>query len=297
MEGHELPHELSASTRLLLHQAAEAFEAEELKAILADGQNLISFTALDKATRIAIDSIARAIADGQTEEIVSYCGSVLITGYLVGRAMVRTVGGALHFSNPLTEADNAATMIRISTTDAADQIDGAIRPTGDLFVKLAIEMANQAGPVSPLPEQVRVGLVGGSAVAGMRLAIVEHDLFVAEGPGGRAMDEHSTAPQQDPMQRSSIMSEEPPRVSTERDTQLKFVMAITSANEAMGLGDDFPLEAGAKGSLEPQGASSVWDAGERRCTDGHRPRSQCPPSTVSEGPRLRTSQQVARPSS
>ena len=232
MDGQESAHELSSPTRQLLNEAAAAFGAEGLKAALVGAPNNFSFSDLDKATQVAIDSITKAIAANQPEPIVSYCGSVLVTGYLVGRAMLRTAGGALHFSNPLTEADHADTLIRLSITDEAIRLPEGIRPMSDLLVVFEIERANQAGPVSPLPEQERLGLAGGSAVAGLTLAIAEHDLFAAE----RASEERA----------EERAADELPKVSPEEMMRWQFVMAVSSTHAALGLGDDFPIEAGVR---------------------------------------------------
>ena len=129
--------------------------------------------------QIAIDTIVRTIARGRSEEARRYCGSTVITGYIVGRAMLGTANGALHYSNPLTEADNVESLVRLSTSPEAAPFTNEIGPTGPLFMEFQIEMAGRAGPLSALPLEDRRNLAGGSAVAGVVLAIVEHDLFAA----------------------------------------------------------------------------------------------------------------------
>jgi hypothetical protein len=106
----------------------------------------------------------------------------------------------------------------------------------DLLVVFEIERANQAGPVSPLPEQERLGLAGGSAVAGLTLAIAEHDLFAAERASDERADERA----------EERAADELPKVSPEEMMRWQFVMAVSSTHAALGLGDDFPIEAGVR---------------------------------------------------
>lgn len=171
---------LKPSTAKLMEQARDQYGVDELGATLEDAPKLVNFHDLDRATQIAIDTITKSIADGQPDAIERYCGSTVLTGYIVGRAMLQTANGAVHFSNPLTEADNAETLIRITTTPAAAPYTEALGATSLLFVQLQKEMASRRGPLSALGKQVRDRLTGGSAAAGMVLAIAEHDLHVAD---------------------------------------------------------------------------------------------------------------------
>lgn len=171
---------LKPSTAKLMEQARDQYGADELSDTLEDAPKLVRFHDLDRATQIAIDTVTKSIADGQPEAIERYCGSTVLTGYIVGRAMLQTANGALHFSNPLTEADNADTLIRIATTPAAAPYTEALGSTGLLFVRLQQEMASRSGPLAALRKQIRDSLTGGSAASGMVLAIAEHDLHVAD---------------------------------------------------------------------------------------------------------------------
>jgi hypothetical protein len=168
------------STRERMSAAREHYGAEQLQATLSEAPNLVRFSDLDRAMQVAIDTVVRAISAGRSEEVRRYCGSTLITGYIVGRAMLGTAGGALHYSNPLTEADNVERLVQLSTTAEAAPYTNEIGSTGHLFMQFQIEMAGRAGPLSALPLDDRNNLAGGSAVAGLVLAIVEHDLFAAE---------------------------------------------------------------------------------------------------------------------
>lgn len=170
---------LSPDTSAKLEQAAREYGVDELQATLNDAPNLVTFHDLDRATQISIDTVTKQFASDQSQSVQRYCGSTVITGYVVGRAMLGTAGGALHYSNPLTEADNAETLIRFATTEDAAPIAEAIGPAGLLFVKLQEEMAGRQGPLAALPEERRSVLAGGSAIAGLVIAIAEHDLFAA----------------------------------------------------------------------------------------------------------------------
>lgn len=172
--------ELKESTRRLLEQARDDYGVDELRSTLENTSKLVSFRDLDRATQIAIDTVTKTITRGQSDAIERYCGSAVLTGYVVGRAMLKTAGATFHFSNPLTEADNAEDLIRISTTAAATPYAEALGSAGLLFVQLQQEVANQTGPLSALGKQERDSLAGGSAAAGMLLAIAEHDLHLAD---------------------------------------------------------------------------------------------------------------------
>ena len=175
----EEPGQLKASTRTRLRDAAEHYGPEELQATLQRAPNLVQFSDLDGAMQVAIDVIVRTIANERSEEVRRYCGSTLVTGYVVGRAMLGTAGGALHYSNPVTQAENVESLVRLSTTQAATPYTNEIGRTGQLFMEFQIEMAARAGPLSALGQEDRSNLAGGAAIAGLVLAIVEHDLFAA----------------------------------------------------------------------------------------------------------------------
>ncbi|MGH8924017.1 MAG: hypothetical protein ACRDWA_05150 [Acidimicrobiia bacterium] len=171
--------QVKASTTVRMRHAAEHYGPEELLATLDQAPNLVQFSDIDGAMQIAIDVIVRRISDGRSEEARRYCGSTVITGYIVGRAMLGTVRGALHYSNPLTQADNVETLVRLSTSQEAAPYTNEIGPTGQLFMESQIEMAGRAGPLSSLAEEDRSNLAGGAAAIGLVLAVVEHDLFAA----------------------------------------------------------------------------------------------------------------------
>lgn len=171
---------LNPSTAKLMEQARDQYGVDELGDTLEDAPKLVNFHDLDRATQIAIDTITKSIANGQPDAIERYCGSTVLTGYIVGRAMLQTTNGALHFSNPLTEAENAEVLIHKATTPAADPYTEVLDATGLLFAQLQQEMASRSGPLAALGKQVRDRLTGGSAAAGMVLAIAEYDLHVAD---------------------------------------------------------------------------------------------------------------------
>ncbi len=173
------PNQIKASTKARLQRAADQYDGEQLISTLEEAPNLLRFGDLDRAVQAAIDTIVRTITEGRSDEVRRYCGSTLTTGYTVGRAMLGTERGALHYSNPSTEQANVQTLIRLTTTPLAASFVDEIGPMGHLFVKFQIEMAGRAGPLSYLANEDRETVAGGSATAGLVLAIVEHDLFAA----------------------------------------------------------------------------------------------------------------------
>ncbi|MEX0865404.1 MAG: hypothetical protein WD269_11130 [Acidimicrobiia bacterium] len=168
-----------SSTTTRMNEAAETYGPEELMSTLDRAPQLVQFSDLDRAMQIAIDTIVRTIAKGRSDEVRRYCGSTLITGYIVGRAMLGTENGALHYSNPLTESDSVESLVRMSTTEEAAPFTDALGEMGHGFMKFQIEMAGRAGPLAALVSEERENLAGGSAAAGLVLAVVEHDLFAA----------------------------------------------------------------------------------------------------------------------
>lgn len=169
----------TASKNSRMVYAAQNFGFEELEATLTAAPQLLQFNDLDRAMQVAMDTVVRVITDGHADLIRRYCGSTVITGYIVGRTMLGTVNGALHYSNPLTEADNVEQLVKLTTTSEGLSLTDDIGPMGQVFMDYQIEMAGRVGPLSALPADERKDLAGGSAVLGMVLAIAEHDLFAA----------------------------------------------------------------------------------------------------------------------
>lgn len=178
LESPEL-NQIKASTKARLQKAAEHYDQEQLMSTLEEAPTLLRFGDLDRAVQAANDTIVRTITEGGSDEVLRYCESLMLSGYIVGRAMLGTERGVLHYSNPSTEQANAQTLIRLTTTPLAASFVEEIGPMGHLYVKFQIEMASRAEPLSYLANEDRERLTGASAIAGLVLAIVEHDLFAA----------------------------------------------------------------------------------------------------------------------
>lgn len=176
-EGNEVG-QVKPMTLARLRHATANYGPEHLKATMEIAHTLFRFHDLDKALQLAIEVLVRTVADSRPDAVRRYCGSTLVTGYVVGRAMLGTSDGALHYSNRLTEADNVESLVRASTLGVV-AYTREIGPMGQVFMEVQIEMANRAGPLSALPEEERSNMAGGSAVAGLVLAIAEYDLFAA----------------------------------------------------------------------------------------------------------------------
>lgn len=177
--GHEaVP--IRPSTLALLEAAQDRYGQTQLESTLEEAPALLRSGDLDRATQLAVGTFVQRITAGQPQEVERYCGSTLMTGYIVGRAMLGTEHSAIHYSNPLTESDNVETLVRLLTTADGKPFLNQIGDTGHLFWQFQMEMAGRAGPLAAMPEQERQTLVGGSALAGLVMAFAEHDLYVAE---------------------------------------------------------------------------------------------------------------------
>ena len=173
-------HELKEATRNRLRKAAESYGLDQLKATVDGMGSAVPFRDLDRAVQATVDTLAHSVAEGQSDDVMAFCGSTLLTGYFVGRAMLETQRIALHYSNPTTEIENAGTLLRLTMSHGVPSYLKGVGEGPELFARLQIKLTEQAGPLSYLPADDRMGLAGLTAAAGIALAIVEHDLFAPE---------------------------------------------------------------------------------------------------------------------
>jgi len=171
--------QIRPSTLARLKAARDHYGDSQLQSTLEEAQELLRSGDLDRATQAAIRIVVERITVGLPDEVERYCGSTAMTAYIVGRAMLGSEHSALHFSNPLTEADNVETLVRLATPPDALEFVNEFGPTGHLFCRYQVEMAGRAGPLSAMAQKDSETLAGGSAVTGLVLAFAEHDQFVS----------------------------------------------------------------------------------------------------------------------
>jgi hypothetical protein len=168
---------LSQDTILRMEKAAAEFGSKELQQTLNSISGLVSFQDLDRAAKGVIDTLASSLGTRFSEEIRKPSGSLILTSYLVGRALMGTERVAFHYSTPRTELENAGFLYdRVTSEDNWVYLEG-LGPTPSLYVALQTETLSGSGPFSYLPAETAKNLITAATTAGIVLAIAEQDEF------------------------------------------------------------------------------------------------------------------------
>ncbi len=169
---------LKPETLERVRQAGLTFSPSLLNATLSTLGGGVQFQDLDPAMKRAIGFAAHHIIPDTNDAVTSAAGGLILTSYLFGRRVMNTAWGSVHYSNPDTEKSNAETLIDRSA-NLDNLYEEGLGPVAKLLVETLVDSATSSGPLSYLVADRRDTIATTLATLGLRLAIAEHDEFVA----------------------------------------------------------------------------------------------------------------------